>query len=197
MSSRHSIESLHHAVGWNESRHTRPVSRFEIAQLTLVQLYHENKFEKFAGTQHMAKSLNATFRADEPEAIGERIRGASLVQVIRKGLSERGWAPAEIDDWRDSGFIFAVHRGSTSLDVILTQYHGDDRRWILLVAATRHPGIIARWFGASLSATPDDIYELAAEIHEILSENGPTNFQWCWDDFAEGDHCSNQPIPAE
>lgn len=141
----------------------------------------------------MVRSQNATFVADEPDSIGERIRGATIAKDLSTSLPKRGWSPQKINDWRDAGYLIPVARDDTLLDVVLTPYHGDVRRWILQIAASKHPGLIARMFGATPSATTNDIYELACQIQHILKDCGCTDTHWCWDDFADGDHCSCKP----
>lgn len=144
----------------------------------------------------MARSQNSTFRGEEPESVGERIRGASIARHISTGLSNRGWLIHEIDDcWRDAGFLIPVQRDLAYLDVVLVQYHGEECRWILQIAATHYPGVLRRIFGCSPSASSDDVYRLASDVHAILTERRFSDTHWCWDDFAEGDHCTHEPSP--
>ena len=145
----------------------------------------------------MTRSQNATFTGDEPESIGERIRGATIANALSKSLSELGWSLSGIDDWRDAGHLISVARNDTLLDVVLTQFHGDGRRWILQIAASNDPGIISRIFGATPSATANDIYELAFKVQLVLTGRGFTDTRWCWDELADGDHCTCEPSRPE
>ena len=145
----------------------------------------------------MARSQNATFIGDEPEAIRERVRGATLANLLSNSLTEFGWFPEKIHDWRDAGYLIPLARNDALLDVVLTQYHGDVRRWILQIAASKYPGLVLRIFGATPSATATDIYEVASQIHCVLKDRGFTDFRWCWDEFADGDHCTCEPSSAD
>lgn len=145
----------------------------------------------------MVRSQNATFVGDEPESVGERIRGATIANLLSSSLSKLGWSPNGIDDWRDAGYLIPVARDNASLDVVLTQYHGNMRRWILQIAASTSPGLVARLFGATPSATASDIHELAFQVHAILTDHGFTDTRWCWDDLADGDHCTSEPSLPE
>ncbi len=145
----------------------------------------------------MARSQNATFRGDEPESRGDRIRGESFSRRIADGLSARGWAIGEIDDWRDAGFVIPLVHENAHIEIVVTQYHGDDRRWILQISPARFPGLIRRFFGSAVLATPKQVHDLAVDTHEILTAADCTDFQWCWDDFADSEDCACQPIPAD
>ncbi|MEZ6124653.1 MAG: hypothetical protein R3C49_16010 [Planctomycetaceae bacterium] len=133
----------------------------------------------------MARSQNATFRGDEPESIGDRIRGESFARRIAEGLSSRGWSVGEIDDWRDAGFLIPLVTNNAHIDIVVTQYVGDDRRWILQIAPSLSPGWIRRFFGSVEVATPARIQSVATDTHAILVEAGCSDFRWCWDDFAD------------
>ena len=142
----------------------------------------------------MARSQNATFRGDEPETIGDRIRGESFSNSIADGLASRGWSVSEIDDWRDAGFLIPLVYNNAHIDIVVTQYHGDDRRWILQIAPARYPGLIRRFFGSAVVATPEQIHDVATDTHAILVEAGCSDFLWCWDDFADSDDCDCVPM---
>ncbi len=142
----------------------------------------------------MQCSQNATFFGSEPESVGERIRGESIANRLSSHFAQQGWAVDTTDVWRDAGFYFSMTRSRESVQLIVAPYHGAPDRWILQIAPL-HPRMIARWFGFKVSATPVCIFNAAIETQRILSDNGFTNFQWCWDEFAEGGHCHAQPPP--
>ncbi|OYP31652.1 hypothetical protein [Rhodopirellula sp. MGV] len=143
----------------------------------------------------MARSQNATFRGDEPESVGDRIRGESFARRIADGLGSRGWSIGEIGDWRDSGFLIQLVHENAHFDIVVSQYHGDDRRWILQIAPARYPGWIRRFFGSVMVATSSQIQEVATAVHAILVDGNYSDILWCWDDFADSDDCDRVPMP--
>jgi hypothetical protein len=88
-----------------------------------------------------------------------------------------------------------MERSGEALQIIITSYHGKTDCWILQIAPARLPGFLRRWFGAVPSASPDCVYQTAIETQRVLNENGFTDFRWCWDDLADGDHCGTEPPP--
>ena len=145
----------------------------------------------------MVRSQNATFRGAEPESEGDRIRGETITDCLAVQFNREGWHIGEIDCWRDAGYFFSMERGGDALQIIVTAYYGKTDCWILQIAPSRMPGFIRRWLGAVPSASPDCVFRAAIETQRILSENGFTNFRWCWDDLADGDHCDDEPPPPQ
>lgn len=145
--------------------------------------------------ERMARSQNATFRGNEPESIGDRIRGESFARRIAAGLSSRGWSIGEIDDWRDAGFLIPLIHQNAHIDIVVSNYNGDDRRWILQIAPARYPGLIRRFFGSAVVATSTQIQNVATDIHTLLVEGGCSDFLWCWDDLPDSDVCDRVPMP--
>ncbi|MDV6034760.1 MAG: hypothetical protein F9B45_32660 [Phycisphaera sp. RhM] len=144
----------------------------------------------------MARSQNATFRGDEPESLGDRIRGESIARQIAHGLAAHGWSIGEIDDWRDAGFLIPLVHKNAHIDIVVTHFQGDDRRWILQIAPAEYPGWIRRFFGSAVVvATPAQVQDVATDTHAILVDAGCSEFLWCWDDFADGDDCDCEPMP--
>jgi hypothetical protein len=143
----------------------------------------------------MVRSLNATFRGDEPETTGERIRGESFARTIAYGLASRGWSLGELEDWRDAGFLIPLVHENARIEIVVTQYHGDDRRWILQIAPARYPGWIRRLFSSAAVATPAQIHNVAIDTHAILDDAKCSGFQWCWDDLANAEGCDCVPMP--
>ena len=143
----------------------------------------------------MPRSQNATFRGPEPGSESERIRGGAIAGCLSAQFKRDGWHVGDADCWRDAGYTFCMERDGDALQIIITAYHGKTDCWILQVAPTRLPGFIRRWFGAVPSASPDCICDTAIETQRILDENGFTDFRWCWDDLADGDHCRFEPPP--
>ena len=143
----------------------------------------------------MARSQNATFRGDELESIGDRIRGESFARQIADGLASGGWSIGEIDDWRDAGFLIPLVHNDARIEIVVTQYHGDNRRWILQIVPARYPGLIRRFFSSAVVATPTQIQDVATDIHAILVDADCSDFLWCWDDLADNEDCDCVPMP--
>lgn len=144
----------------------------------------------------MVRSQNATFRGDEPGSRGERIRGESFAGCIADGLLSRGWVIGEIDDWRDAGFVIPLVHQNAHIEIVITQYYGDERRWILQIAPARFPGFVRRFFGFAALATSKQIHDVAVDTHEILTAADCTDFHWCWDAFADSIDCACRPMLA-
>lgn len=143
----------------------------------------------------MVRSQNATFRGDEPESIGDRLRGETFARQIADGLLSRGWSIGEIDDWRDAGFLIPLIHENAHIDIVLTHYRGDDRRWILQIAPAQYSGWIRRIFCSAAIATPAQIQNVASDAHAILVDADCSDFLWCWDDFADSEDCDCMPMP--
>lgn len=143
----------------------------------------------------MPRSQNATFQGAEPETEGERIRGGTIANCLSAQFVRGGWHVGDADSWRDAGCFISMRRGFDSLQIVVTAYHGKPDYWILQIAPARLPGFIRRLFGAVPSASTECIFRTAIETQRILSENGFSDFRWCWDDLADDDHCSCEPPP--
>ncbi|MGN6547341.1 MAG: hypothetical protein ACTHK7_19980 [Aureliella sp.] len=141
----------------------------------------------------MPCSLNATFLGPERESEGERIRGETIAHRLSRYFAQRGWQCGDADCWRDAGFAFSLQRDGEVLQIIIAPYDGKTDCWILQIAPSRSPGLIGRWFGSKPSASPECVYRAAMETQPVLSEAGYSGFQWCWDDLADGEHCSAEP----
>jgi hypothetical protein len=143
----------------------------------------------------MARSQNAIFRGAEPNSNGDRIGGVSLVRLLAAELPTHGWSIGDFDCWRDCGWILPATRDHESIDLVLAPYTGSDS-WMLQVAATHFPFFVARWFGATPSATSDSIFQLATNAQMILIASGSSDFRRCWDGAADTDDCACEPQPA-
>ena len=101
-----------------------------------------------------------------------------------------------MNNWRDCGWSIGCHRGSSQLEIVLSQIQDD--QWILQVSPQRVPGIISGLFGRKVSASADTVQELALDVHRSLSSvqyfDAPL---WCWDGFPDDTNASHEPQQAE
>lgn len=141
----------------------------------------------------MARSQNAIFHGAEPDPDGDRIGGVSIARRLSSELPAHGWSIGELDCWRDCGWILPVTRNDEALDLVLAPYSTSDS-WMLQIAATRFPLFVARWFGATPSATSETIHQLASDTHVILAETGFTSFRWCWDGPPDSEDSACEPL---
>ncbi|QDT04851.1 hypothetical protein K227x_32480 [Rubripirellula lacrimiformis] len=139
------------------------------------------------------RSQNATFYGAEPESDGEHIRGVSISRFLAAGLSPQGWTIDAADCWRDAGFVLKIHRATTNMQIITTPYPDADNRWILQIAPSFVPGVLGRMLGRTISASPEELHEVATESKRYLTDAGFYNFRWCWDDFADSEECACDP----
>ena len=143
----------------------------------------------------MPISQNATFSGPEGDSMGEQIRGISIVRFLVADLQETGVRISEVECWRDAGWIFEVLSDTCHLQVIVVADHVRESRWILQISPHYVPGFLSSWFGRTASATPQNLFDMAVQCYEILVTYGYDDFQWCWDDFAEGKQCAPKPLP--
>ncbi|WP_146115470.1 MULTISPECIES: hypothetical protein [Pirellulaceae] len=141
----------------------------------------------------MPISQNTTFAGPEAESKGQRIRGRSIARLLAADFRETGLEVSELECWRDAGWIFTVRSDTSTLEVIVLADHVDESRWILQISPSYRPGFLTRWFGRTASATPQKVFQAAVRCHETLATHGYLEFQWCWDDFAQGEQCSPEP----
>jgi hypothetical protein len=143
----------------------------------------------------MTRSQNATFCGTESDTVGEHIRGGSIVQCLASGFESIGWTIGASDCWRDAGYVLTIQRDTTNLQIIATPYHGTDDRWILQIAPSSVPGILARMLGRTSSGSPDELHDVATHSKRLLTVAGFYDFRWCWDDLADSEACACDPPP--
>jgi hypothetical protein len=144
----------------------------------------------------MPTSQNLRFAATVPEdAEFDHPAGAALMRRLSAELSTAGWSIDEMDNWRDCGWSVVCRRGSSVLEVVVSQIQ--DGQWMLQVSPQRSPGLIGRLFGSRPSASPADVHELAVAVHHALSTlqylGSP---QWRWDGFPDERHSTPEPRAA-
>lgn len=106
--------------------------------------------------------------------------GHSLLLALAVALRAEGWNTSAPDDWRDSGWFIACRRDDATLEIALAGLASN--QWMLQIAPLKAPGVITRLFGAKPSATANDIFALAQQVHTSLASQQPvTRFRWHWD----------------
>ncbi|MCE5237515.1 hypothetical protein LLH23_03380 [bacterium] len=120
--------------------------------------------------------------------------GESIAQMIERGLQARSWTIVEPTDLGDhSLWTVGCKRESAELEMTLAATLEKDL-WMLQLAASYIPGLIARWRHKEPSATPEDVFSLAQDIHAILFASGEfRDPKWCWDNFPSDEIASPTP----
>jgi hypothetical protein len=144
----------------------------------------------------MPISQNLKFTATvQKDAEFDHPPGAALMRRLAGELATAGWSTDEMDNWRDCGWSVGCRRGSSELEVVVSQIQ--DGQWMLQVSPQRRPGLIGSLFGGKPSASPGDVHELAVAVHRGLSTlqylGSP---QWHWDGFPDEKHSTSEPRAA-
>ena len=141
----------------------------------------------------MATSQNLRFAATVPsDAEFDHPPGATLMRRLSAQLSKVGWHTDEMGNWRDCGWSISCTRGSSQLEVILTQVQNGE--WLLQIVPHRVPGFFGRLVGKKASAIPAEIYELSVFVHRALSLAGfLASSRWRWNEFPDDEHSTPEP----
>jgi hypothetical protein len=125
-------------------------------------------------------SQNVTFSGVAPPDVEwPHPPGASIARLLREGVKQNGWAPDELDNWRDVGWSIRCQRASCELQVAFSACGTE--QWMLQVAPNSIPGLLRRVLGRQPSANANDCLALAVVVHETLSRAGYSEFRWEWD----------------
>ena len=143
----------------------------------------------------MSISQNLLFTAKVPrDAEFDHPAGAWLMRRLAIELASAGWSTGEMDNWRDCGWSVVCRRGSSELDVRLSQL--TDGTWMLQVRPHYSPGLLGRLLGGESSASPQDMYQLAVATHRALTAlqylGSP---RWRWDGFPGKGDSTGEPRP--
>ncbi|MES2466480.1 MAG: hypothetical protein V4675_04200 [Verrucomicrobiota bacterium] len=144
----------------------------------------------------MPVSQNLKFNAAvQKDAEYDYPPGAALMRRLAAELAKAGWHTDEMDNWRDCGWSVGCGRGSSKLEVVVSQVQ--DGQWMLQVSPKRSPGVMGRLFGGKPSASTGDVHELAVVVHHGLSAlhylGSP---QWRWDAIPDEKHSTSEPRKA-
>jgi hypothetical protein len=137
-------------------------------------------------------SQNATFRGSvKPDAEHEHPAGLPIVRALRAELSTRRWITGEFDNWRDSGWSIPCRRDGSEMQLVVAPAGSADE-WMLQIAPARVPGLLGRALGRVPSATSVHCYELATDVHSVLSAQF-ARLRWRWDGFPDEEHSTPAP----
>ena len=142
----------------------------------------------------MAISQNVLFEGAPPiDAEFEHPPGCSIARVHHEALTASSWVSSPFDNWPDCGWFIQCTQGDASLLISFVQV--DDGKWMLQVAPTLVPGLIGRFLKKQPSATPDQCFALATEVHDILSSSELfSGFQWCWGGYPDDTSSTGEPV---
>lgn len=137
-------------------------------------------------------SQNATFLGPvKPDAEHEHPPGLPIVRVLREELNARSWITGEFDNWRDCGWSIPCRRNGGELQLVVAPAGSPDE-WLLQIAPARVPGLLARALGRVPSATPVHCYELATDVHSVLSRQF-ARVRWRWDGLPDEENATPAP----
>lgn len=128
----------------------------------MLSLYNQAYNPGHSAALHaMPISQNLLFVASVPKDTEfDHPPGAALVRRLASGLTAAGWSTYEMGNWRDCGWSVACRRGSSELEVVVSQIQ--DAQWMLQVGPKRSPGLIGSLFGGKPLSTPGDAKTLVA-----------------------------------
>lgn len=137
-------------------------------------------------------SQNATFRGPvKPDAEHEHPAGLPLVRALRTELNTRNWITGEFDNWRDCGWSLPCRRSGGELQLVVAST-GPADEWMLQIAPARAPGLLGRALGREPSASSEHCYELATDVHSVLSGLF-ASVRWRRDGFPDEEHSTPAP----
>lgn len=144
----------------------------------------------------MPISQNLRFVADAPLPVGfDHPVGNGLMRRLRDALITAGWTVGEVENWRDSGWSALCQRGAGRLEIVLANIQNRD--WMIQIAAAQNPGCLGKLLGRLPSATPADVQDLAAAVHNALAAAGLLGDpHWRWDGFPDDKNSTAEPQPV-
>jgi len=144
----------------------------------------------------MPTSQNLRFAATVPKDDEfDHPTGAALMRRLSAELAVAGWRTEEMDNWRDCGWSVACRRGTSELNVVISEIPNGE--WMLQISPCHVPGFMSGLFGRKPSATAADVHDLAITVHRTLSAAQLlANPRWRWDGFPDEKHSSPEPKAA-
>jgi hypothetical protein len=142
----------------------------------------------------MPKSLHLRFFCDlQPSNVTSHPAGESVANVLRKGLVQRGWSASDLDNWRDSGWVFICMKNRAALQLVLAEM-ATKSEWLVQISPNYIPGLVGWIFGWKSSGSPKDIYLNARDLQETVATLGQfSRVLWCWDNIPDDINGSSQP----
>ena len=130
-----------------------------------------------------------------PEDSQDLRPGRWFATEIRRHLAGCGWSVAEPQGWRDVGWSLVGTRAATSVSIYLAHL-GPGEEWLLQLAPTLLPGLIARLRGQQRSASSAHLLEIARQVHAALAPLPRVSaMRWRWDGIPD-EKGSLEPTPA-
>ena len=143
----------------------------------------------------MTASQNALF-VGESQAGDEHEHppGVGIARLIEHSLRNHGYNPNPINNWRDCGWSidFSMNGGAFEISLAST---AETNLWMLQIACTNRPGMLARLLGRRSVDHADDIHKIAFTVHQTLQSNGYTDLRWCLDGYPDDGGSNPEPLP--
>lgn len=130
--------------------------------------------------------------ASPPDDEYEDPPGVGIARLIERSLRERGYSPDEIDNWRDCGWSVQLAIGDGRFEIALAATTEPDL-WMLQIASTNEPGLVARLFGKRATDRSGDVYEVAVAVHEALRSHGYIDLRWRLDGYPDDGESTPEP----
>jgi hypothetical protein len=119
--------------------------------------------------------------------------GNELLGRIVYGLLSERYQPGPLENWRDCGWSVTIGPVDRSVQVVLSSTDGPNE-WIMQIAATHEPGLIARLFGAKRLDLSEDIHRISVAIHQVLAGMGCSQIRWQADGYPDAGRSSAKPV---
>ena len=142
----------------------------------------------------MSFSQNVEFSGRAaPDAEFDHPPGATIARMLQAGIATAGWSTHEFDNWRDCGWFVHCRRGEGTVEVNFAEIGPES--WLLQIVPARSPGAIGRLFGGRVSATEDDVLDLAGVVHALLGDGGFHSLRWRWNGMPSEGATTEKPQP--
>lgn len=127
----------------------------------------------------MTPTPHASFQGTLPtDAEFDQPPGASLARSFEARLRDKFGSVSAFDNWRDCGWLVALDVGGKPFEVYFAPFDDNDR-WLLAVAASRQPGMVARLFGRKPVECTEELKSIAREVHAVLQATaGVSGVAW-------------------
>jgi hypothetical protein len=144
----------------------------------------------------MTASQNVLFVGESPpDTEYDHPPGVGIARLIERSLGDKGYNPEPIDNWRDCGWSIGFSTSEGEFEISLAST-AETNLWGLQIACTNEPGMIARLFGKSAVDHSDDIYRVAATVHETLQSGSYTHQRWRLDGYPDDGESTPEPLHA-
>lgn len=140
----------------------------------------------------MTASQNVLFVGESPpDAEFGHPPGVAIARLVERSLRDRGYYSTPIANWRDCGwcFDFTIDGGRYEISLAST---AENNLWMLQIACTNKPGIIAWLFGKRSIDRSDAIHKIACAVQDTLQSNGYTKLRWCLNGYPD----DGEPTPV-